>query len=103
VVDKINNASTGVTAAKNEEGDGIVLTSLQDFTVEDGDPAGLEVLGLDGWDSDTDGVAESANHTIDSLDILTAGNAQIGRASCRERGENSEDGVSIEGDRPDTR
>ncbi|MDX9687266.1 flagellin [Halopseudomonas formosensis] len=77
VVDKINNASTGVTAAKNEDGDGIVLTSLQDFTVEDGDPAGLEVLGLDGWESDTDGVAESANHTIDSLDILTAGNAQL--------------------------
>lgn len=77
VVDKINNASTGVTAAKNEDGDGLVLTSLQDFTVEDGDPAGRVVLGLDDWDTSTDGVAANTSHTIDSLDILTAGKAQL--------------------------
>src|SRR5690606_3806070 len=78
VVDKINNASTGVTAAKNEGGDGIVLTSLQDFTVEEGEPAGREVLGLDEFgNGDDDGIAAATSHTIDSLDILTAGNAQL--------------------------
>src|SRR5690606_33567848 len=89
IVDKINNASTGVTATKVVEGDdvSIDLSSLRDFTVEDGvklddagdeAPAGgLTVLGLTEKGADDPVVAETSSHTIDSLDILSAGNAQL--------------------------
>ena len=74
VVDKINNASTGVTASLNDDGDTINLTSLNDFEIADSDPAGgLAALGLVAGEH----TAAVSNHTIDSLDILTAANSQL--------------------------
>src|SRR5690554_1691524 len=103
IVDKINNASTGVTATKVVAEDGAVsidLSSLQDFTVENGtvanpeydpsdadsepriDSEGLALLGLDSYatdPADPEDVVEAGTrtHTVDTLDILTAGNAQL--------------------------
>lgn len=88
VVDKINNASTGVTATKvvddAADEESIDLSSLSDFTVEDGVQAdgttaagGLTALGLDPADADAPVAAETTSHTIDSLDILSVENAQL--------------------------
>lgn len=103
IVDKINNASTGVTATKVVADDGAVtidLSSLEDFTVENGTVAnpgydpnddtsepriaseGLKLLGLDSHETDPtdpDDVVEAntRTHTIDTLDILSAENAQL--------------------------
>ena len=104
VVDKINNASTGVTATKvvddTDPADvavSIDLSSLDDFTVEDGTklvpeldgddnptgemtegPAGgLTALGLTAAVGDDAVTAEPTTHTIDSLDILSVDNAQL--------------------------
>tara|TARA_R110002020_G_scaffold165700_2_gene353322 strand:- start:7844 stop:9103 length:1260 start_codon:yes stop_codon:yes gene_type:complete len=103
IADKINAASTGVTAtvvateavAEVPEtspgaGDGtpavpagvrIDLTSIDDFTVEDGNVAGgVALLGLNEGVAATSASPVEAvvsNQTIDSLDILTAESAQI--------------------------
>ena len=100
VVDKINNASTGVTATKTEADDAVSidLSSLEEFTVAnaqigaeaDGTPImseGVSALGLpDTEDADAgisveDDVATVAasvtDHTVDSLDILSVENAQL--------------------------
>lgn len=92
IVDKINNASTGVTATKvvAEDDVSIDLSSLSDFTVVDGtkpdpdDPAGdpiaaggLTVLGLSEADADDPVEASTTSHTIDTLDILSVENSQL--------------------------
>ena len=107
VVDKINNASTGVTATKvmkpaDTAGDPDVvtlsLTSLKDFTIAEGtkvnpdfDPEsdisesnspriandGLAAFGMTATAAGEVEAAVTINHTIDTLDILSAGNAQL--------------------------
>ena len=77
VADKINNASTGVTASV-EEGK-LKLTSLDDIEIAAGTgaPDGQKILGLEGFDADTDGIAKVTSHTIDKLDILSVENSQL--------------------------
>src|SRR5690606_23098116 len=82
VIGKINEESdtTGVTASANAAG-GIDLTSETTFTISSGGAAGAE-LGLDAATATEETVtgpvlAEPNTHTIDSLDILSADNAQL--------------------------
>src|SRR5690606_6367892 len=100
VVDKINNASTGVTATKvADDGDPDVftlsLTSLEDFTIAEGtvvnpdyEPGGTEEprvartdgLAAFGLNATGDGEVEAATtitHTVDTLDILSVENSQL--------------------------
>ncbi|NLD01347.1 MAG: flagellin, partial [Gammaproteobacteria bacterium] len=79
IIDKINNASTGVTA-KRDASAGIELSSLKSFTAaDDASGANLKAVGIKaaaGTVADA-GLAVVKPHTIDSLDILSADNAQL--------------------------
>lgn len=103
VVDKINNASTGVTATKVADGTDpevftLQLSSLDDFTIGHGtkvneayDPTddtstprvprdaaeGLDVFGLTVTADDGVEAATTLTHTIDTLDILSVENSQL--------------------------
>ena len=78
VADKINNASTGATAAVGKDGF-LKLSSTENITVAEGGVAGgMAAVGLAATDGTAgNGLAEETASKVSDLNILEAENAQV--------------------------